>query len=366
MSAPLAREKATGAALAERRVAWLTRLSAPRGRSAKGMSVAQWEASEGLARVLRAKGSELQSLGQFKGGGQQWLRPEEALCLVDDGTLMLLHEGAPLSVQAARALLTGPLDGQGEVARRLLQLQVFGCLHRNGYICRVAETARAADPPLLDAYERRGFSRRAVGREGVKPAFFVACFRADGAVPVASSLGSLARHCAPTPLRCACVQQDEVVFFDVSEGIERAAAGTDAQYADSEALDAQAGTDGGGDHAASGVEAPPDPDAQNAAREGADVPSGTGGGGDHAASESTASSVEAPPGLDAHAASETTAVDAPPGTGGGQLPPSPPASPPAPPTMAASRSPPPLPPLPPLALTPLPLPPTLAAPQSLS
>jgi hypothetical protein len=222
----LPREKAAGVALADRRVLWLTRLSAPRGRSAKSMSAAQWEPGEGLARVLRHKGIDLQSLGHFR-GGQQWLRPEEALCMVDDGTLLLLHDGAPLSVQAARALLVGPCDSTGRAATLQLRLTIFICLHRNGYVGRIRDPPGlgapppAGEPDLIAAYERRGFTRRAVDKEDLPPAFIVACHRADEPLPGADVLSALADRCAPVPLRCACVQHDVVVFFNIATDIQR-------------------------------------------------------------------------------------------------------------------------------------------------
>lgn len=264
----LPREKASGVALADRRVLWLTRLSAPRGRSAKSMSAAQWEPGEGLARVLRHKGIDLQSLGHFR-GGQQWLRPEEALCMVDDGTLLLLHEGAPLSVQAARALLAGRADATGRAATLQLRLSVFTCLHRNGYVCRI-RAAPGADAPsradqldLIAAYERRGFTRRAVDKEDAPPAFIVACHRADEPLPGADVLSALAQRCAPAPLRCACVQQDEVVFFNIATDIQRPTTTADEDAANV----ANAGTAGSEvptSRAASEASDPSPPDASDA------------------------------------------------------------------------------------------------------
>ncbi|EOD04313.1 hypothetical protein EMIHUDRAFT_471303, partial [Emiliania huxleyi CCMP1516] len=52
------------ASLSQQRLEWLTRLSTPRGRSAKALSTAEWDAAEGLARVLRGKGNLL-ALGLF-------------------------------------------------------------------------------------------------------------------------------------------------------------------------------------------------------------------------------------------------------------------------------------------------------------
>jgi len=190
------------------------------------MSAAEWDANEGLARVLRSKGNDLQSVGHFRKGGQQWLRPEEALCLIDDGTLLLIHKGDVLSAQAARALLFGPHDVNSLSKARHLQYKVFCSLHRNGYVCRMSVrpaenwVEHEDDPVFVAAYERRGFSRRAVDRDGAPPAFVVACFWADGPLPRAHTLRGLARRCSPTPLRCACVKSDEVLFLDVVEGIQ--------------------------------------------------------------------------------------------------------------------------------------------------
>lgn len=145
--------------------------------------------------------------------------------MVDDGTLLLLHEGVPLSVQAARALLIGRADSTGRAAALQLRLSVFTSLHRNGYVCRIRAPHTAAapvdEPDLIAAYERRGFTRRAVDKENAPPAFIVACHRADQPLPGADVLYSLAQQCAPAPLRCACVQQDEVVFFNIATDIQR-------------------------------------------------------------------------------------------------------------------------------------------------
>ena len=214
------------ASLSQQRLEWLTRLSTPRGRSAKALSTAEWDAAEGLARVLRGKGN-LSALGLFR-SGQQWLRVEEVMCLVDEGSLLLLRDGQPLSVHAARVMLLGPQPGTAfegaAAAKRELSISTFAALHRSGYVCRPPAPLadddayrRAGSPTLFAVYERRGFSRRAA-EAGAPPTFLVACFHASEPMPPTDALSALARAVAPAALRCACAQQGEALFFDVVSG----------------------------------------------------------------------------------------------------------------------------------------------------
>lgn len=225
---------------------WAQRLNAPRGRSTKHLCVAEWEPTVQLARVTREKGSDLHVFGVHR-EGQLYLQPAEALCLLEDGLLLLLHHGAPLSVQEAYALLLrkgGPLHPD--------MYAVFCSLHRNGFVCRPHAGVRGGPPceslaasslspasafaeptgqpaparetvswphgPLLDVYERRGFSRSAVNN-GTRPPFSVAAvFSADSPMPAEQELLALAmrlsQQSVPSPLYCACVSRADVLFFE--------------------------------------------------------------------------------------------------------------------------------------------------------
>ena len=129
--------------LAVMRDKWLRRLESPRGRAAGQQCVARWEPSKHLACVLQERGNELRVLGTTV-DGQLWLRPEEALCLLEDGLLLLLLDESPLSIQEAYERLLGTRLAATCYA-------VFSYLHRASFVSRPrSATGDMQQPPLLE------------------------------------------------------------------------------------------------------------------------------------------------------------------------------------------------------------------------
>ena len=122
---------------------WLRRLESARGRPAGQQCVARWEPSKQLACVLQERGNELRVLGTTH-DGQLWLRPEEALSLLEDGLLLLLLDESPLSIQEAYERLLGTRLAATHYA-------VFSCLHRASFVSRPRSyTTIGGHPPLLE------------------------------------------------------------------------------------------------------------------------------------------------------------------------------------------------------------------------
>ena len=101
------RKASTEAELVDALQTWAQRLNVPRVRSTRNLCIAEWQPSAQLALVTREKGSDLHAFGVYS-EGRLYLRPAEALCLLEDGLLLLLHNARPLSVHEAYVLLFGP------------------------------------------------------------------------------------------------------------------------------------------------------------------------------------------------------------------------------------------------------------------
>ena len=126
---------------------WLRRLESSRGRSADQQCVAQWDSAFQMARVVQERGNELRVLG-ISLNGALWLRAEEALCLLEDGLLILHVNGASISVQEAYELLLTPMG-------KTLSHAVFSFLHRANFVSRPRPMIGAASrvdmlPQLLN------------------------------------------------------------------------------------------------------------------------------------------------------------------------------------------------------------------------
>ncbi|XP_053564999.1 tRNA-splicing endonuclease subunit Sen54 [Bombina bombina] len=102
-----------------------------------------WKPKEGLVELTSPAGKFWQTMG-FTEEGRQCLLPEEAVYLVECGTIQLLYRDLPLSVQEAyERLLT-----QGSVS--VLQYRVYSHLKRLGYI-----VTRFNPSSIPSLYERR-------------------------------------------------------------------------------------------------------------------------------------------------------------------------------------------------------------------
>ncbi|XP_012634266.2 tRNA-splicing endonuclease subunit Sen54 isoform X3 [Microcebus murinus] len=90
---------------------------------------AEWRPEEGFVELKSPAGKFWQTMG-FSEQGRQRLHPEEALYLLECGSIQLFHQDLPLSIQEAYQLLLT------EDTVTLLQYQVFSHLKRLGYVVR--------------------------------------------------------------------------------------------------------------------------------------------------------------------------------------------------------------------------------------
>lgn len=101
---------------------------------------AEWRAEEGCVELTSPAGKFWQTMG-FSEQGRQRLHPEEALYLLECGSIQLFHQDLPLSIQEAYELLLA----QDTVA--FLKYQVFSHLKRLGYVVRRFHPRSIPVPP---------------------------------------------------------------------------------------------------------------------------------------------------------------------------------------------------------------------------
>ncbi|XP_004463928.2 tRNA-splicing endonuclease subunit Sen54 isoform X2 [Dasypus novemcinctus] len=104
---------------------------------------AEWRPEEGFVELTSPAGKFWQTMG-FSEHGRQRLHPEEALYLLECGSIQLFHQDLPLSIQEAYQLLLT------EDTVTFLQYQVFSHLKRLGYVVRRFEPSSVLSP-----YERQ-------------------------------------------------------------------------------------------------------------------------------------------------------------------------------------------------------------------
>ncbi|XP_036614163.1 tRNA-splicing endonuclease subunit Sen54 isoform X1 [Trichosurus vulpecula] len=104
---------------------------------------AEWSPQDGVVTLKSFAGKFWQTMG-FSEGGQQRLYPEEALYLLECGSIQLFYQDLPLSIQEAYEMLLA----QG--TRGFLQYQVFSHLKRLGYVVRRFQPSLVQSP-----YERQ-------------------------------------------------------------------------------------------------------------------------------------------------------------------------------------------------------------------
>nr|XP_019601150.1 PREDICTED: tRNA-splicing endonuclease subunit Sen54 isoform X2 [Rhinolophus sinicus] len=104
---------------------------------------AEWRSEEGFVELKSPAGKFWQTMG-FSEQGRQRLHPEEALYLLECGSIQLFHQDLPLSIQEAYQLLLT------EDTVTFLQYQVFSHLKRLGYVVR-----RFQPSSVLSPYERQ-------------------------------------------------------------------------------------------------------------------------------------------------------------------------------------------------------------------
>uniref|UniRef100_A0A2K6MTS1 tRNA splicing endonuclease subunit 54 n=1 Tax=Rhinopithecus bieti TaxID=61621 RepID=A0A2K6MTS1_RHIBE len=116
----------------------------PAGRVLRGSLVAaEWRPEEGFVELKSPAGKFWQTMG-FSEQGRQRLHPEEALYLLECGSIHLFHQDLPLSIQEAYQLLLT------DDTVTFLQYQVFSHLKRLGYVVR-----RFQPSSVLSPYERQ-------------------------------------------------------------------------------------------------------------------------------------------------------------------------------------------------------------------
>ena len=266
-------------ALDKARREWLRRLEAPRGKASGSMPHAVWDPERCAAKVTRTKGRDLSLLG-YPEKGEMWLRPEEMLCLVEDSLLALYTAaGASLSVQEAYMLVLG-----GPKPPLIAEVYTcFAHLYRANFICRpraipaayaswsptwllstnpawgcstasssstaaassstaaassstaaasssTAAASSSSDAPtvgpkrdplaLFDVYHKQGYARRKAQDGELPPEMVMAVYRLQDIMPSPEVLKALADSVAPLILRCACVHQQDVMYFEPSWPIE--------------------------------------------------------------------------------------------------------------------------------------------------
>ena len=68
------------------------------------MSTAEWDATLGKARITYKTGKWWHTMGHHA-DNEEWLLPEEAMYLMDEGHLQMWHNGLPLSVEEAYGVI---------------------------------------------------------------------------------------------------------------------------------------------------------------------------------------------------------------------------------------------------------------------
>ncbi len=193
--------------LEKRRAQLCKAISAPRTSRPKHMSIADWLPAVGRAAVRVQHGNSVMSMGDFVDGVQH-LRPEEALFLLDRGTLELRHHGRPVSLQHAWALLFSLPD-----ALSVEHYLAYAHLRRAGYVVRRCEVETNL-PVTLACWRAGGFKRKDQSR----PLFYVAVYSYEHAPPVLSELSTFLSNNAggKTRVKIALIDRGVVVLTDVA------------------------------------------------------------------------------------------------------------------------------------------------------
>lgn len=193
--------------LAERTAMWLKSILAPRATRIKHLATAHWQQEVGRAVVTVPRGSILQSMGTFE-NSQHLLWPEEALFLVDKGSMELCIGELPMSVQRAWAETLC-----ADNALRLEAYLAFAHLRRAGYVARRYIGKQAPGLQLdLSAWRVGGFRRHGE----VKPTFNVATYGYDESVPRVADVQAYLETCDKSRLRIALIDRGIVVLVDVA------------------------------------------------------------------------------------------------------------------------------------------------------
>uniref|UniRef100_A0A6I8NXC4 tRNA splicing endonuclease subunit 54 n=1 Tax=Ornithorhynchus anatinus TaxID=9258 RepID=A0A6I8NXC4_ORNAN len=102
---------------------------------------AEWRPEEDVVELKSAAGKFWQTMG-FSEQGRQRLHPEEALYLLECGSIQLFYRDLPLSIQEAYETLLAPGSAS------FLQYQVFSHLKRLGFVVRRFQAGWGSTVPL--------------------------------------------------------------------------------------------------------------------------------------------------------------------------------------------------------------------------
>lgn len=196
--------------LADRRAALLKAIVAPRVARQKHMATAEWDKSREMARVTALRGNSIQSMGKFD-NGKQYLYPEEALFLVDRGTLDLLVDGHPASFQRAWALAMTTSN-----CISLEQYLTYAHLRRGGYVVRrfKADDDRRVKGLVISfsAWRVGSFKRK----EPIRPLFYVCVYRYQDQPPCISDVSRFLDSAGKSRLKFSLIDRGVVVLTDVA------------------------------------------------------------------------------------------------------------------------------------------------------
>ncbi|KAI0567588.1 tRNA-splicing endonuclease subunit Sen54 [Gracilaria domingensis] len=196
--------------LEERQASLQKAVQAPRVTRQKHLARAEWDRTRHEAVVTVARGNAMHSMGYFS-QGNHYLYPEEALFLVDRGSMDLCINGLPCSVQRAWATIMSAPNSLS-----LNEYLVFAHLRRAGYVVRRYDAAEYGTQNGLDI----SFSVWRVGsfkrKECSRPLFHLAVFHCEEAPPTISTVGSALEDIGKTRLKFALIDRGVVVLTDVA------------------------------------------------------------------------------------------------------------------------------------------------------
>eukprot|EP00178_Gracilaria_changii_P001103 TRINITY_DN115_c0_g1_i1.p1 TRINITY_DN115_c0_g1~~TRINITY_DN115_c0_g1_i1.p1 ORF type:complete len:285 (+),score=38.31 TRINITY_DN115_c0_g1_i1:406-1260(+) len=196
--------------LDERRASLQKAVQAPRVTRQKHLARAEWDAAKHKAIVTVARGNAMHSMGYFS-QGQHYLYPEEAMFLVDRGSMDLCINGLPASVQRTWATVMSAPNSLS-----LNEYLVFAHLRRAGYVVRRYDEDEYGTQEgftiSFSVWRVGSFKRKDCSR----PLFHLAVFHCEEEPPVTSAVSAALGDFAKTRLKFALVDRGVVVLVDVA------------------------------------------------------------------------------------------------------------------------------------------------------
>lgn len=142
------------------------------------VSLAVWDPEKRLAKLVLARGNVFETVGTIGDDGEKYIRFEEALFLLERGTLELMHKdtGMPITVLGAYRILTGLCCAQEKDAAIVqdpksgfyspyASYRTFAYLRRNGVVARFGKPLVY---PMPAKAPREALLPRAIVAQGTK------------------------------------------------------------------------------------------------------------------------------------------------------------------------------------------------------